>query len=261
MQIIDFHTHIYPDKIAERGTQSTCDFYGLTTDLVGNAKTLKDEGKKAGISKFVLLPVALKPEQVRHINTFTAEVIQANEEFYGFGGMHPDVENPEDEINAIEEMHLLGVKIHPDIQHFAIDDKRMYPIYEMLEGRMPLFVHCGDPRYDFSRPEKLRKILDDFPRLTAIAAHLGGWSLFENAYQCLKEKSCYLDVSSSIMFDSPTNIKKYITGYGPDRILFGTDFPLWNPKTEVERFLSLGLSDEYNEKILWKNASKLLGIE
>jgi len=124
-----------------------------------------------------------------------------------------------------------------------------------------LFVHCGDPRYNFSRPEKLKKVLDDFPRLTAIAAHLGGWSLFENAFECLKDKTCFLDVSSSIMFDSPENIKRYITGYGADRILFGTDFPLWNPKTEVERFLSLGLNDEYNEKILWKNAAKLLGIE
>ena len=206
----------------------------------------------------MLLPVALKPEQVRHVNQFTSQVIEENEEFYGFGGMHPDVENAEDEINAIKEMGLLGVKIHPDIQHFPIDDRRMYPIYEMMEGKMPLFVHCGDPRYDFSRPERLKKILDDFPNLTAIAAHLGGWAMFDKAYENLKDKSCFLDISSSIMFDSPENIKKYISGYGSDRILFGTDFPLWNPKTEVERFLSLGLSDEDNEKILYGNAMKFL---
>ena len=64
-----------------------------------------------------------------------------------------------------------------------------------------------------------------------------------------------------MMFDSAENIKRYISGYGSHRILFGTDFPLWNPKTEVERFLSLNLSDEDNENILWNNASSLLGIK
>ena len=261
MHIIDFHTHIYPDEIAKRGTQSTCNFYGLKTNLIGDAKTLLEEGKKAGISNFLLLPVATKPTQVRTINTFTANKVQNNEKFYGFGAIHPEVENPEEEIKEIIKLGLQGLKIHPDIQQFAIDDKRMYPIYEMIEGKMPIYIHCGDPRYDFSRPERLEKVLCDFPKLTAIAAHLGGWSLFEKAYECLKNKSCFLDVSSSMMFDSAENIKRYISGYGSHRILFGTDFPLWNPKTEVERFLSLNLSDEDNENILWNNASSLLGIK
>lgn len=261
MQIFDFHTHIYPEEIASRATQSTCDFYGLDTNLTGNAKTLLSEGKKAQISKFLLLPVATKPQQVRSINTFTSSQIQEHKEFYGFGAIHPDIEYPEKEIDEIIKMNLLGLKIHPDIQHFAIDDKRMYPIYEIIEGRLPVYIHCGDPRYDFSRPERLRKVLCDFPKLVTIAAHLGGWSLFENAYQNLSDKTCFLDVSSSIMFESKENIKKYIRGYGSHRILFGTDFPLWNPKTEVERFLSLGLCDKDNENILWNNACSLLGIK
>ena len=260
MKIIDFHAHIYPDKLAVRGRQSICDFYGLEYHCTGSADVLLNEGKLAGISEFLLLPVAVKPEHVQSINEFTAKEISEHKEFHGLGCVHADMDNILSEVERIKALGLKGVKIHPDTQRFAIDDKRLYPMYDALGDDMLLVVHCGDPRYDYSRPERLKKVLDDFPKLRTVGAHLGGWSMFDEAFEYLKDTRCYVDISSCIMFIGVEETKKYICKYGAERILFGTDFPLWNPVREVERFMSLDLSDIDREKIAHLNAQRLLGM-
>ena len=258
MKIVDFHSHIYPDNIAVKGSQSICDFYGFKYRYSGSADALLNEGKKAGISNHVLMPVAIKPEHVAHINEFTASVVASHTEFYGFGTIHADMEDVTSETDRIKRLGLKGIKIHPDTQAFPIDDKRLYPMYEAAAGSLPVMIHCGDPRYEFSRPEKLRRVLDDFPSLQVIGAHLGGWSMFDKAFEYLKDTSCYFDFSSCMMFIGKRETEKYIKRYGADRMLFGTDFPLWSPEKEVKRFLSLDLSDSEKESIAHINAEKLL---
>ena len=258
MKIIDFHTHIYPDKIAVKGSQSICDFYGFDYSYTGSAGELLSEGKKAGISEFLLLPVAVKPEHVRHINEFTANEVRRHNEFYGFGTVHAAMDDVLSELEVIIKRGLKGIKIHPDTQRFEIDDKRLYPLYDAIQGRLPIMIHCGDPRYHYSRPERLRRVLDDFPGLQVIGAHLGGWSMFDKAFEYLKDTGCCFDISSCMMFIGSTDTEKYIRGYGAERILFGTDFPLWSPSKEVERFLSLHISDEEKEQIAYINAQRLL---
>jgi len=259
MRIIDFHTHIYPDPLARKGSRSICEFYDLQSDLDGSAQALLTEGKKVGIEAFVLLPVSIKPEHVRSINRFTAEEVKNHKEFIGFGTIHPAMEHLTDELAEIETLGLKGVKIHPDTQRFPMDDERMYPVYDALQGRMPILIHCGDPRYDYSHPQRLKKILREFPRLTVIAAHLGGWSVFDTAFACLKDENCFVDISSSMMFLSKEQMEYYIAGYGADRVLFGSDFPLWSPAQEVESFLKLNLTQEEREKIAYRNALRILG--
>lgn len=261
MKVFDFHTHIYPDKIAEKATQSVRDFYDLKSDLVGTSDALLKEGEEAGISKFLILPVAIRPDQVKNINKFIFQEVNAHEEYYGFGTVHAEMENPCEEVLNIKSMGLKGIKMHPDTQRFPIDDPRLFPMYDMLQGDIPVMLHCGDPRYDYSHPRRVKHILELFPKLTVIAAHFGGWSVFDEALECLKDKECYLDVSSSMMFQSREKTKYYISQYGAERMLFGSDFPLWSPKKELESFLELGLPAEEQEKILYHNAMRLLKEE
>lgn len=261
MQIIDFHTHIYPKQIAEKATESICDFYNLNTDLVGTADVLLERGRKAGITKYVLLPVSIKPDQTHHINEFIVQEIKKHSEFYGFGTLHAMTENFYDEINYIESAGLKGIKLHPDTQQFPIDDERLFPVYDYLQDRLPILIHCGDKRYNYSHPKRLQRVLNQFPKLQVVAAHLGGWSVFDEAFDLLKNTSCYFDISSCMGFLSAEQIKKYIDGYGADRILFGSDFPLWGPLKEVEAFLNLKLGTENQEKIAFQNAQKILRID
>lgn len=258
VEIIDFHAHIYPDKIAEKASQATGDFYGITPAYSGTSKELLTSGKAAGISRFVLLPVATKPDQVSHINDFIADEVSAHNEFYGFGTLHPDCENILKETEHIISLGLKGIKLHPDTQQFNTDDKRLFEVFDYIQGKIPLLVHCGDKRFDFSHPRRLKNVIDNFPHLQVIAAHLGGWSLFDEAFELLKDEKCYLDISSTMMFLPPEQVEHYIHGYGVERILFGTDFPLWRPEQEVASFRRLNLSSFEFERIAYKNALGIL---
>jgi predicted TIM-barrel fold metal-dependent hydrolase len=160
----------------------------------------------------------------------------------------------------MEQLGLKGVKLHPDMQRFDIDDPRMMHIYEMLSGRMPVLFHTGDYRHGYSHPERLARVLDAFPRLTAIAAHFGGWSIYEQGYDYLGDKRCYLDICSSMALLGPRRSRELIRAFGAERMLFGTDFPMWDPKEELDRFYAMGLTSAEQELILHKNAERVLGI-
>ncbi len=259
--IIDFHTHIYPKDIADKATKSVCDFYHLGDELHKNksatAENLIEAGKKGGVDKFVILPVAIKPEHVQSINNFAISEEKAHSEFYAFGTLHAAMNNPMLEIERISA-DVKGIKFHPDTQLFNADDDRLLPVFDAIQGRLPVLFHCGDTRFDYSHPKRIKRIIEMFPKLTVIAAHLGGWSMYETGYELLKNEDCYFDLSSSLMFLEKERAVRIIRSYGSDRVLFGTDFPLWSPAEEVERFLSLGLTDEENERILYKNALRLL---
>ncbi len=259
MKIIDFHAHIYPPKIAEKASLSTGEFYHITPAHSGTGEELLSVGKTAGISEFVLLPVATKPQQVHHINQFILDEVKSHrDEFHGFGTLLPDSENILAETDFIIKSGLQGIKLHPDTQRFNMDDRRLFEVFDNIQGKIPLLVHCGDRRFDYSHPRRLKNIIDNFPHLQVIAAHLGGWSLFEEGFEILKDTDCYLDISSTMMFLSPEQVTKYIHGYGAERILFGTDFPLWSPVDEVSRFGKLHLTENEFERIAYKNALAIL---
>lgn len=260
MQIIDFHTHIYPENIAARASASVCDFYKLDKSFVGTSETLITQGKKFGISGYVLLPVANTPENVRHINQFIVREKNLHDEFFGFGTLHAGMEDFQSELDYIESSGLKGIKLHPDSQQFNIDDERMFPIYDYLQDRMPILFHCGDKRFDYSHPKRLLNVINQFPKLQVIAAHLGGWSIFNEGFDLLKNTDCYVDISSCMSFLSPEQMVKYIRGYGADRVLFGSDFPIWDPSKEAETFFKLDLSIEEQEKIAFRNAQRILKV-
>jgi predicted TIM-barrel fold metal-dependent hydrolase len=217
-----------------------------------------ERGDAAGISEFVLLPVAIKPDHTRSINNFVLEEVKENSRFYAFGTIHAEMDNILEEVEYIAQNGLLGIKMHPDTQRFNIDDERLFPVYDMIGDKIPVLFHTGDKHFDYSHPARLRKVIDMFPKLEVIAAHFGGWSMFDTAYECLKDTNCMMDISSSISFMEKGQPEKLINSYGADRLLFGSDYPVWDPAKEVEKFLQLNIKDEDKEKIAYKNALKLL---
>lgn len=261
MKIMDIHTHIYPDDIAQKATDSVKNFYEIGgADMDGTVKMLLERGRQAGISRFVVLPVAIRPDRVRGINDFIARQVGQHPEFVGFGTVHAAMEDIADEAQRIASLGLRGVKMHPDSQRFPIDDLRLYPLYEAIEGKMPVLLHMGDHRYNYSHPIRLRKVLDHFPRLQAVAAHFGGYSMYREACELLRDTSCVMDVSSSMMFMPRGEAERYINIYGAERMAFGSDYPMWDPVTEVERFLRLALTPEQLEQIAWKTTARLLKL-
>ena len=262
MRIIDIHTHIYPNEIALKATNSVREFYQLGMDgkMDGTVSMLLEQGKKAGISQFVVLPVAIRPDRVQGINNFIFAQTKLHDDFIGFGTVHAKMEGIAQEAERIMAMGLRGIKIHPDSQKFAIDDLRLFPMYEAIQGKIPVMLHMGDLRYNYSHPVKLRKILDNFPRLHAVAAHFGGYGMYKEAYDLLKDTNCIMDISSSLMFMEEGVAEKYINAYGAERMAYGSDYPLWDPVEEVRKFLQLKLTPEQQEQIAWKTAHRFLKL-
>ena len=261
MQIIDIHTHVYPDKVAKKASDSIRDFYAIYGgQMDGTVEMLLERGKEAGISKYVILPVSNAANRVRSINSFILEQTAAHDCFIGFGTLHADMENLEEEAEWILSSGLKGIKMHPDSQRFDIDDPRLFPMYEQIQDKIPLMLHMGDPRYDFSHPARLKRILGLFPRLQVIAAHFGGYSMPETAKELLWDTDCVFDISSAMMFMEPGEAERYINSYGAERMAYGTDYPLWDPVEEVERFRKLKLTDAQFEQIAHKTAERILGL-
>lgn len=262
MKIYDFHSHIYPEKIAQKAVESVGDFYGIGMDGKGTAKALLKEGKECGVTNFVVHSVALTESRVEAINDYIASECKVHKEFYGFGTMHADFENKIQEVERATKLGLRGVKIHPDTQLFNMDDERMFELYDYLRQKdIPLLIHCGDYRYDYSHPRRLKKLLREFPGITVIGAHFGGWSMCDLAYEYLENENCYVDTSSSYWMLGMKRAKELIRLYGAERVVFGSDFPMWSVSEELEKFKSMELTDEENSLILYKNAEKILKIK
>lgn len=261
MQIIDIHTHIYPDKIAQKATDSVRDFYQVEgSNMDGTVDLLLQQGARAGISRFVVLPVSNTPNRVRSINSFILEQTQLHDCFVGFGTVHAAMENLSEEVDWILSNGLRGIKMHPDSQRFPIDDLRLFPMYDAVAGKIPVLLHMGDARYNYSHPVRLRRILSLFPKLQVIAAHLGGYSMYQTARELLYDTDCVFDISSTLMFMEQQEAERYIQDYGAERLAFGSDYPLWDPVTEVKRFQQLHLTDSQFEQIAHKTAERVLEL-
>ena len=262
MKIIDIHAHIYPDNIAQKAAQSVREFYEGLGDpkMNGTENMLLERGRQAGIDRFVILPVAIRPDRVRHINDFIQQRAGENPCFIPFGTIHAAMDGLTDETERLLALGVKGIKMHPDSQRFAIDDPRLFPMYEAVSGRIPVMLHMGDQRYDYSHPMRLRRLLELFPKLDVIAAHLGGYSMPETAREFLQDKSCVMDISSSARFLEPGVAEKYINLYGAERIAFGSDYPMFDPLEEVNGFLKLKLTDEQKEQIAYKTAERILNL-
>ena len=260
MKVIDMHTHVYPDAIALKAAQSIRSYYHLGENMDGTVDSLLQRGTAAGVTNYLILPVAVKPEHVHHINQFTLDQMQKHPCFVGFGTIHLDMESLMEEVERIPAMGLKGIKIHPDCQHFNIDDPRLFPVYEAVQGKLPMMIHMGDERYDYSHPARLRKVLQQFPNLQVCAAHFGGHTMYETAKEYLSDTDCIMDISSTLMFLDRKTAEGYVNHYGAERLAFGTDYPVWDPVQEVQRLQALNLTEEQKEQIAWKTAARFLNL-
>lgn len=263
--VTDAHCHVYPDKIAALASANTDRFYNVTSSAyhgtVGELLKVKEE---SGIDRFIIQSVATTPRQVRSINNFiSATVKEHNDCMTGLGTLHPDSTDLRGDVEHILELGLHGVKLHPDIQQFKIDDYRCLKIYELCEKfSLPILMHTGDLRYDFSNINRLIPVMKIYTNLTVVGAHLGSWSNWNDAPEKLVGiPNLYFDCSSCFHWIEPDKVKEIIDLYGVDRVMFGTDYPMWSYKTELTKVLEMDFTEEEFRKLLNENAAKVYGIK
>lgn len=266
--LIDFHTHIFPDKIAAR-----------TIDILsGNCKRvsgrdanprfdatldgLKASMKKEGVDYSVVLPIATNTHQSSSINKFARD-ISGKDGIFSFGSLHPMQEDWEDVIYQIKGFGLKGIKLHPEYQGFYIDSPESIRVLKKAE-ELGLYVtlHTGydigiDPPVHCS-PEQLRHALEYVSGENIIAAHMGGWRDWENTYNYLAGTGILLDTAYIAQDIQPKQFIKLLKKHGSDKILFATDMPWESPSENKDFILSLGLAQTELDNIFYKNAQKIL---
>ena len=263
MEIIDAHAHIYPEKIAAKATDTIGIFYDIKMEMpAGTAEQLLEDGKRAGISRFVVHSVATTAHQVRSINEFIKRECDLHPEFIGFITLHQDLTEEEvfKEVEWALANNMHGIKLHPDFQKFNIDDEAVEKFYRAADGKLPILFHVGDDMYDYSKPRRLVKIAKKYPGVTFIAAHFGGYRCWDDSPLYVGLDNVYFDTCSSLPFISAEKAKELIELLGAERFFFATDFPMWDAKTELERFNKIPLTDEERKKIFSENIKKLLKL-
>ena len=257
-KIIDAHCHIYPAKIAAKAVTAIGAFYDIKMSEDGTSESLIREGSAIGVEKYVVHSTATTVHQVKSINDYIYGEMTSHPEFIGFMTLHNEMEDAaiEEAVDLALSRGMKGVKLHPDFQKFNIDDAEN--LYRVTAGRLPMLLHMGDKRYDFSSPARLARMAEKYPEQIFIGAHFGGYSAWDKV-ECLKDlPNVYFDTSSSLWFLDPARAADLIHRFGPERYFFGTDFPMWRANEELDRFLALDLTEEERENILYNNAAKLL---
>jgi predicted TIM-barrel fold metal-dependent hydrolase len=256
--VIDMHTHAYPEKVACKAVEFLNNYYHVQCQGTGRMKDLLSSAADAGVDYLLVHAVATKPSQVENVNSWIARHL--SDHVFGFGSIHPDYPDIPRELRRIQSLGLRGVKLHPDFQEFYADSPAMFPVYKMLEGVMPVLFHAGDENSDYSSPKRIANVAEHFPGLTIIAAHLGGYSQWDEAEKYVIGKNVYLDTSSSLFKLPRERAVEIIRRHGAERVLFGTDYPLTRHREELTRFRALGLTEEEERLILFENARKLLHL-
>lgn len=267
--VIDAHTHIFPEQLAKKAVGSllkSSEEASFKAFSDGTLKGLLKSMKDALIDYSVVLPIATKIDQFKPILDWILEEREKNPSLIFLASIHPKDPQFEKNLDLIAKKGFKGIKLHPQFQSFNADDKELYPFYEaVIKRKLFLHFHAGiDVSFldsDAASIQRFAHIISDFPDLKLVLAHAGGVEDWENTYTVLKSRNVYFDISFAIqaLKDEHPFLTKLCREKG-DFALFGTDSPWRDQKTDLEIFKSLSsLSQEQKEKILYKNALKLLG--
>ena len=269
--LIDFHTHAFPDGIYKRTIEILENNIKIHsgTELKavgsGNIDGLVEDMKANGIDISVVMPIATVPKQTDNIISFAEKVNNTVEGVYSFASVHPLGENVEATLDIIKEKGFIGIKLHPDYQDFYIDSKESLRVLRKCEelGLM-VILHtghdhgCAPPRH--CEPKRLSNLLGELSCDNIIAAHMGGWKMWEEAQKYIINTPFWIDTSFSLHILDKKTASDMIKAHGADKVLFGSDWPWYSPVETYNMVMELDISDEERSMIFYRNAKKLLGI-
>ncbi len=261
--IIDFHTHVFPEKIA-KPTIEKLSFVsgGLIPQTDGTINGLKTVMERDGIDKSVTLAIATNAKQQRAVNDYIAAL--QSDSIIPFGSVYPWAEDALEELERIKAMGLKGIKLHPEYQQFFVDDEKLKPLYKKVsELGLIILFHAGEdmgyPAPYHATPERLKKAAGwiDSPM---ICAHWGGANMGEQVLKHLCDIPVYFDTAFGYASMPKDRALRILDKKGADWIIFGSDCPWHSPSWDVRMIETLELSQTEKEKIYHLNAEKLLKI-
>lgn len=258
----DVHTHVFHPKIAPKVLARLEGHYAISPVGTGLAEDLMSHLDRAGLDRAVVHTAATDASQVIPANNWAIS-LQKNHpgRILAFGTIHPDFGDPETELDRIRAKGIRGLKLHPDFQGFSMDDPALFRLLEMAGDRFHLMFHVGDrppPDQNPSCPRKLATLRRMFPGPVMIAAHMGGYLHWQWVLEHLGGENVYFDTSSTLDFVETGLLRELFNGHPAERILFGSDYPLFSPEEEAEKLgKRLGLPEDEMDRLM-SNADAFL---
>lgn len=258
---MDFHTHVFHPKIADKVLEQLENHYDIPPVGTGQVEDLLGMLDLAGIQRAVVHTAATSPDQVIPANNWALWLNRNFSRLTAFGTVHPDYVHWEKELDRLEESGVKGIKLHPDFQGFDLADPGLGPVFEAIHQRFVVMFHVGDrlpPDINPSSPGKLARIRDNFPGLTMVAAHLGGYLHWEEALRHLAGTDIYMDTSSSLPFVDQDTLNRILNLHPLERVLFGSDYPLFDPGQELVLLEKKARLSAEKIDIILRNGEKLI---
>ncbi len=280
MNIINAHNHIIDTTkvFAEENINYLEYLKGIPTfaevDEVAkmiSKEHLLDQMEKAGVSRSVIF--AVDAPILTAGNEFVSEICKAfPEKFYGYASVNPNRNNAVEKLQtAVERLGLIGLKLHPPLQNFYPNDRKVWPVYEMAaELGIPVVFHVGTTPFGNlvklkqADPILIDEVANDFPQLRIVLTHLG--TLWHNESFMIVEKhpNVYIDTAAYPYEISEILTEKTIMRIGEEKFIFGTDFPMpYEGKMhDLSDFVacinSLSISQELKERIFAQNFLEMM---
>ena len=267
--IIDMHTHIFPEKIAARTIEilkkgieeQQGEAFPAYTDATISG--LRQQMRREEVAVSVVLPIATKITQTPTINAYAKSIRSAD--VISFASLHPMQEDWEEVLEGIREDGFVGIKLHPEFQRVRVDARETIRIVKKAE-ELGLYVvfHAGSdvgiapPVH--STPLHFKHLLEECSGRNVIAAHMGGFQMWDEAERLLVGTPIYMDLAVVPRFMDAKQCRCMIRAHGADKILFGSDSP-WERPAQVLRYLEgMNLTAEEMDQITHKNAMGILGL-
>ncbi len=281
--VIDFHTHTFPDKIAEMVIGNLAKASCTKPFTNGSMAQLQQSMKLCGVDYSVNLPVMTTPEQVEKIHS---DFIARKDELFQegvicFGGMHPLYPHKRQELQRLKDAGIPGIKIHPAYQKMDLDQPEMMEIIDIAtELDMIVVTHAGIDigiyDHDYASVKQVLHVIDKIHPSKLVLAHMGGWGCWDDVERDLAGAPVYFDTAFSIgpIYPLPgwkkapylaqnlsvEDFARIARKHGTDKILFATDSPWQDQAETIGLVQSSSLSVEQKEAVLWKNAATLLKL-
>lgn len=260
--MIDFHTHIFPDKIAEKTISHLAEVCKTEPFTNGKMEGLLRSTEEAGLECSIILPVVTAPKQFDSIHRFALQFMEGKS--ISFGGIHPENDDYKEKLRWIKAQGFKGIKLHPDYQNVYFNDIRVKRIISYAsEQDLIVVTHAGFdpvcPNDIHCTPQMAAELIDEVAPTKLVLAHMGGNNLFDDVERYLIGKDVYFDTSYVLDKMNQSQFVRMVRNHGADKILFASDSPWGGQKEFVGCFEKTSLSTEEKYQIGTENAKKLLG--
>ena len=283
---IDAHTHAFlPEDLKVLGERLVFLDSGLAPEdphrwqlfNQGDLAALLEVEAQAGVDRFVLLPVTGRVSRISELNRWAAESARSHPAIIPFGILHPAGDVRRD-LAELLELGLKGVKLHPFVQRFTLEDPATHAMLELVaDTGLPVMCDTISRRglveskphlewavqmagYQGAGPEKLAALAAAHPRVRFIAAHGGSLYGWDRVAALMELPNVYMDISCLSGLIAPDRLVELIRRKSPDLVMYGSDTPWRDPVAYRQWFEGLPLTSGERERVAAGTISELLDM-